>query len=373
MIDGMSSFFMALILGGSSVLLAQEPSWKGQVVKEGDVTVVHNPKVPIYGDPILTLKEDLVVDGGKAQGEAAFSQARSIDVDAEGNIYVADLLQACVRVFNKAGVYLRTIGRRGQGPGELSFVNSIVISKDNREVRVCDTGNLIVFDLQGRYKRKIESRGLSAPSFLDGRGNVFVSISDIRERRTVYRVFSPDLTTVLADIAIIPDPPDRNMYSPQVYWILDPQDRLVFGHPKTYELDFYDEHYKIVKKIRRDFDPARMTDEDKEMYLKRSNPPGVSGPPKRPCPSVHAAFRSFFSDDHGRLMVQTWERSPDGKHDIHDIYDAQGRFLGRLALNVHPDPVTPTATILKNNKLYTVEVDKEGYDVVKRYAVTWEH
>jgi hypothetical protein len=181
------------------------------------------------------------------------------------------------------------------------------------------------------------------------------------------------MATVLADIAIIPDPPDRNMYSPREYWILGPQGRLVFGYPKTYELDVYDEDYKIVKKVRRDYDPAGMTDEDKEMYLKRSNPPGVSGPPKRPCPSVHAAFRSFFSDDHGRLIVQTWERTPGGKQDIYDIYDVQGRFLGRLALNLHPDPINPTPTILKNNKLYTVEVDKEGYDVVKRYAVTWEH
>jgi hypothetical protein len=311
--------------------------------------------------------------GGKAQGETAFSRADSIAVDNEGNIYVGDSLQACVRVFNKAGEYLRAIGRRGQGPGELASVYSIAISRDNQEVYVVDFGKLIVFDLQGHFKRKLTSRGLSAPGFLDGRGNVFVGISDLREKRSIYRVYNLDMTTVLAEIAVIPDPPIRNMYSPREYWIFNHQDQLMLGYAKTYEICFYDEHYKVVKKIRRDYDPARVTAEDKEMYLKRSNPPGVSGPPEHPCPSVHAAFRSFFCDDHGRLIIQTWERTPDGKQDIHDVFDPEGRFIGRFALNVHPDPINPTPTILKNNMLYTVEVDKDGYEVVKRYAVAWIH
>jgi hypothetical protein len=115
-----------------------------------------------------------------------------------------------------------------------------------------------------------------------------------------------------------------------------------------------------------------VTDEDKKTYLKRSNPPGFSGPPKYPCPSVHTAFRSFFMDDQGHLFVQTWERTSDGKKDLYDIYDPEGRFLGRIALSVHPDLIIPTPTILKNDKLYSVEVDDEGYEVVRRYSVSWK-
>jgi len=89
--------------------------------------------------------------------------------------------------------------------------------------------------------------------------------------------------------------------------------------------------------------------------------------------SRHAAFRSFFLDDHGRLFVQTWERTQDGRQDIHDVYDSEGRFFGRVALNVHPDFINPTPRILKNSKLYAVEVDEERYEVVKRYSVTWKH
>ena len=350
-----------------------QAKWKGKIVKEGDVTIVLSTREPIYREPILILKEELVLGGGEAQGEAVFSSARKIAVDNGGNIYVGDIKQTCVKVFDKAGAYIRTIGRRGQGPGELSLVDSITISQDRQELVVGDIGKLVVFDLQGRFKKNIVTKGFLSSGFADGLGSVCLIIDDLREKRAIYRIFGPDMTTVLADIATIPQPPDLNMYSPRAYWILDPQGRLVFGYPKTYEISLYDEHYKAVKKIRREYEPAKVTDEDKKVYLRRSNPPGATGPPRYPCPSVHAAFRSFFSDDHGRLFVQTWERTPDGKQDIHDVYDAEGRFFGQFPLNAHPDLINPTPTILKGDKLYTVENDEEGFEVVKRYSVAWKH
>ena len=357
----------------SAAQFAQVPTWKGKIVKEGEITVVQNPKEPIYRDPILTLKEDLIVGGSKAQGESAFSMAWSIAVDNGGNIYVGDLKQACVKVFDKAGAYLRTIGRRGQGPGEMSGVLSVCVNPSNQELIVSEAHKLIFFDLQGQFKRNLMLRGMATHASLDRQGNVFAWISDIRERRSIFRLFSPDMTEILSDIVVIPDRPDLNMYSPRDYWILDPQGRLIFGYPKTYEISFYDEHLKIAKKIVRAYEPVKVTEEDKKIYMKRMIPPGSSGPVKKPCPSVHAAFRSFFLDDHGRLFVQTWERTSDGRQDIHDVYDSEGRFFGRIALNVHPDFINPVQRILKNNKLYAVESDEQGYEVVKRYAVTWKH
>ena len=357
----------------SGVQFAQAPTWKGKIVKEGEMTVVRNPKEPIYRDPILTLKEDFILGGGKAQGESAFSMVRGVAIDNDGNIYVGDLKQACVKVFDKAGVYLRTIGRRGQGPGEMQGVLSFSVIPDNQELIVSDVNKLVVFDLQGRFKSNLVLRALTKQASMDRQGNVFARFFDRSEKREILRLFGPDLITVLSDIVTIPDPPDLNMYSPRAYWILDPQDRLIFGYPKTYEIFFYDEHLKIAKKILRDYEPVKMTEEDKKIYLKRNYWPGYSGPVKQPSASVHAAFRSFFIDDHGRLFVQTWERTSNGRQDIHDVYDSEGRFFGRIALNVHPDIINPIPRILKNNKLYAVEVDEEGYEVVKRYSVTWKY
>ncbi|MCX6576737.1 MAG: 6-bladed beta-propeller [Candidatus Aminicenantes bacterium] len=366
-----ASGIMLFICSGAQ--FAQVPTWKGKIVKKGEITVVQDPKEPIYRNPILTLKEDFVLGGGKAQGESAFSMAWSIAVDNGGNIYVGDLKQACVKVFDKAGAYLRTIGRRGQGPGEMSGVLSVSVNPNNQELIVSDAHKLIFFDLQGRFKRNIMLRGMATHASLDRQGNVFAWISDIRERRSILRLFSPDMTKILSDIVVDPDLPDRNMYSPRACWILDPQGRLIFGYAKTYEISFYDEHLKVIKKIVREYEPVKVTEADKKIYMKRSLPPGHSGPVKQPCPSVHAAFRSFFLDDQGHFFIQTWERTSDGRQDIYDVYDSEGRFFGRIALNVHPDFINPIPRILRNNKLYAVEVDEEGYEVVKRYSVAWRY
>jgi hypothetical protein len=349
----------------------QKLPWKGTISKEGEITVVRNPRDPIYSSLVLILKEELALGGGRAQGDAVFSSARRIAVDDNGNIYVGDSRQACIKVFDKFGAFVRTIGRRGQGPGELASIESIAISRDDRELIVGDIGKLSVFDLQGRFKSDFRIRGLSAAACRDSRGNVVVWISDPRERRSVLRVYASDMITIVSDAAVIPDPANPNMFSPRAYWVLDSRDHLVFGYPKTYEIAFYDEKFKPMKKIRREYEPAEVTAEDRKIYLKRSNPPGTVGPPKYPCPSVHAPFRSFFADGQERLYVQTWERTPDGKKDIYDVFDPEGRFLGRFGLNAHPDPINPTPTILKNNKLYSVESDEDGFDVVKRYAVAW--
>jgi hypothetical protein len=356
-----------------SMGIARTSAWKGKIYKDGDVTVVQNPQEPMYREPLLTLKEELTLGGAKAQGDAAFSSAWKIAVDSDGKIYVGDSRQACIKVFDKSGAFVRTIGRRGQGPGELTLVESFAVSRDNQKLFVGDMNKLIVFDLQGHYKINFSTRGLSTVSLVDERGNFVLWISEIRERRSILRVCAPDMKTIISDIAVIPDPAQPGLYMPRAYSILDPKDRLVFGYPKTYEISFYDEQYKAVKKIRREYEPAKVTDEDKKIYLKRSNPPGVSGPPRYPCPSNHVPFRSFFVDDHGRLIVQTWDRTRDGKMDIYDVFDLEGRFYGRFSLNAHPDLINPTPTILRNDRLYTVESDEDGYEIVKRYSVTWKH
>ena len=53
----------------------------------------------------------------------------------------------------------------------------------------------------------------------------------------------------------------------------------------------------------------------------------------------------------------------DGKF-IHDIFDADGRFIGRV-------PLKPFGIEILKGKYYALEEDEDGYQAVKRYAVTW--
>ena len=77
--------------------------------------------------------------GGKDSGpEAFFRVARgNVAVDGAGRIHVLDFETSTVAIFDSTGAFLRTIGGKGGGPGELQFPNG---------VRVKDDGTIAVYD-----------------------------------------------------------------------------------------------------------------------------------------------------------------------------------------------------------------------------------
>jgi hypothetical protein len=82
--------------------------------------------------------------------EDYFGQIRAIAVDRLGRVYVADTYTTNVRVFDSAGVYVRTLGRRGQGPGEFIWPSGLTWQNDST-VWVLDDGNgrYSVYDTSG--------------------------------------------------------------------------------------------------------------------------------------------------------------------------------------------------------------------------------
>jgi hypothetical protein len=75
----------------------------------------------------------------------------SISAGSDGEIYVVDRAEHCVYVCDDNGNGLRTIGRKGQGPGELLNPGKAV--RDGNKILVLDRGNsrVVTFDISGRY------------------------------------------------------------------------------------------------------------------------------------------------------------------------------------------------------------------------------
>lgn len=81
-------------------------------------------------------------------------------------------------------------------------------------------------------------------------------------------------------------------------------------------------------------------------------------------PEHHCPFQRIYADDEGRIFVKTYERASDGVGYYYDIFDTEGRFIVKVPLKSNP-------LLIKRGKLYTVEEDEEGYQVVKRHKITW--
>ena len=72
--------------------------------------------------------------------EYMFAQPRYICTDNMNNIYVADKNMSKTRVFDKQGKFIKSIGRKGKGPGEMQEVSCMTINRNN-ELIVVDRMN----------------------------------------------------------------------------------------------------------------------------------------------------------------------------------------------------------------------------------------
>ncbi len=122
-------------------------------------------------------------------GDKWFTRVSSVTVDPSGSrVYAVDLggvgsENHRVRVFDaKSGAHLADIGRRGTGPGEFNLPRDLAIGVGGR-LYVVDGGNfrVVVFDRDGRYLQSFGSVGKQYGQFarpkeiaIDRDGNVYV-------------------------------------------------------------------------------------------------------------------------------------------------------------------------------------------------------
>lgn len=67
--------------------------------------------------------------------------------------YILDVIQAQVKVYDKNGRFLRAIGKKGKGPGELIDPFAFSINTENGDIIISDQGNgrISVYNNEGKY------------------------------------------------------------------------------------------------------------------------------------------------------------------------------------------------------------------------------
>ena len=97
----------------------------------GDTTVVRTLSGSVWGAEATLVPE---VSIGELDGpeEYLFGWIFSIAVDDDRNVYVFDYQAQHVGVFDSAGNHVETLGRKGEGPGELNRAEAIAMLPDGR-------------------------------------------------------------------------------------------------------------------------------------------------------------------------------------------------------------------------------------------------
>ncbi|MCJ7486123.1 MAG: 6-bladed beta-propeller [Candidatus Aminicenantes bacterium] len=342
-----------------------QPRWKGTIAKEGDVTVIKNPREPLYKIPVVELKEDLSIGGKDAQDDYALGDIRDVVVDDAGVIYVLDSENFHIKVFDPSGKFLRTIGRKGQGPGEFEIPLMMSLVKTRGELAVHQvTRRMSFFKTDGTFLRHHLFKDLWAGrGVCDSTGRIY--IMEVRRGDSGSRFVTEKLAEDGTIEATLGDSPassgDKfNPFRPVGWFMIDGSDNFVYGYPETFEIQFFGaSDAKVFKKIVRDYEPVAVTAEERAEQEKSAQGRGIVFD----FPKYHPAYRRFFLSDLGHILVATFEKAADGKI-IHDIFDPEGRFIGRI-------PLKRLGVGIFKGKYYAREEDEEGYPILKRYAVAW--
>lgn len=372
-IQSMPIFLIAFI---SFFVLSNSLQAKEIKIKtENGIQVVYNPKKPAPppGSPkSLILTEDLCIAEDEV-GDFIFSEIRTIEVDDEGNIYVADSKEVCVKVFDKNGKRIRTFGKKGQGPGEIQFFTRVHMFA-GKEIMIYDRGNnrLSFYSLDGEFLREISTgKYRFTRAIPDSKGNIIGQVTVFGDS-FAYKIkkFDPELNPII-EIATIELERISNvlkMVSPVISVRLMRNDHFAWGNSQKYEIFIVNPEGKTIRKIVKNFTPVKITEADKEEMKKdafgdRGVPPGY----KLEYPKNYHPFYYFICDDEDRIYAQTYEK--DKKGDIYfDVFDAEGRYIVRFSL---PDGEYPY--IIKKNKMYTyIRESEEGFPIVKRYDMEWK-
>lgn len=116
--------------------------WAGAVTDSAGVAIVKNPETGMWrGSSRWRVEETLRIGTTEGDPNYQFGAIVSLDVGEDGSIYVLDQQAQNVRVYDANGVYVRTIGRPGSGPGELSQAAGAVLVGRGDTIFVADGMN----------------------------------------------------------------------------------------------------------------------------------------------------------------------------------------------------------------------------------------
>ncbi len=87
--------------------------------------------------------------GSEQSPDTGFSAIRGVTVDQDGRIYVMDAQDLRIRVFDSAGTLVRTIGRKGSGPGEFKFGGPMGVRGDTLWAVDLMASRITLFGLDG--------------------------------------------------------------------------------------------------------------------------------------------------------------------------------------------------------------------------------
>ena len=360
-----------------------------------EVVVNHLEPYQIKGElTTFILEEEFLIDmESEKMAEIGMTHISIFGVDSIGNIYCLSSKDEKGNLFYKfdnQGNFIHSFGREGQGPGELQIPTFIRVNKQDEIVILDNRKKLSIFNTKGNLIREISIDSNHQIATLLENGNILAMRGLIKPDDGIIELpivlCNSDLeeTKVLVPGQKIVNLSRANKInglnmSPDFFvWSISNGHICVGNLEKGYEFSMYNTVGKLLRKIRKEYNPVKVPQELKEQVLKRFERPALESIRKKIYfPDYFPPFQYYFMDDKGRLFVMTYEKGNNPREFLYDIFNPEGIFIGRTKLSNYGDFLltqrkSPLYVVAKNNRLYCVREKESGYMELVVYKTKWE-
>lgn len=370
-------FLIVLLVNFLFALSFASQATAQKIKTEDGVKIILNGKTPKPPKGVPTkirLEEDLTIGLGD-DPDQSFSEVTAFVVDDGGTIYALDFKDRKVKVFDSSGTFLRLIGKKGQGPGEVDTPSGIILTPEkNLAIEDATTKRLACFTREGEFIENVsfaDKMGL-VNIFMDCQGNFLAREIGMAgsemffEIKKYDRAFKPLFAIDKIEFPIPVPGTKMNIMDMMAIYQLDGEANIYYGRNREYEIKVFDPEGKPLRTIRREYDRVKITEEDIEKMLARIPSVGpVNIKEMFEFPKHFSPFQYLTLDEERRLFVRTWEKGRTEDEFAVDVFDSEGRFIAKFVTKAD-------IRLWKNNKMYAMEETDEGFRVIKRFHVSWE-
>ena len=379
--------YVSVTVAVASLFLLYGCSSEPEIEIPEDIAAMENVAL-FSGDvaPAYEIELNRVAEFGDTD-EIFIRNISGIAVDDDGRLFMADSQEAKIHVYNKNGEYLKSMGRRGEGPGEFTATFNPRLQNDKLYVLDTQQQRVSVFDaLNYQFIRNIPLGGGSMD--ISGFPVGFEPLSDnrilatynsmVRDgdrfiRTPMLKIMDAHGEELASDIVEL-TPGEMFMiqsetsiqimslpFMRQSHRVLDGNENLLWGYTGRVHLKFVSLDGEYLRSI----------------YYSRSNPPlnrsamlanfedeGVRESVRAlDIPETRPAFQAFRVDDENRIWITLFTED-ENENEIW-VLDESGEKLAEFRRSA-----SNSLQLVKDNYAYFLEVEEEtGLQKIVKYEV----
>ncbi len=355
-----------------------------KIVEDGvEVVVSHLEPYKVKGEPSqLVLEEELRIDLERSEFDhLGLKYPEEGDTDSEGNIYIYDRHRASdyfILEFDKDGKFAREFGRKGQGPGEIQNLMFLRVSARD-EILVTDWNKkILAFDKDGNFLKESKYNPrwyivmpLENGNFLAAGSQREITDEGVGMRLALYNPnFEEKKKIEFFDMSRYPPDKKHPWGIPLFYWRVKNGKIYVGNENRGYEILVFDFDGNLLRKIRKKYNPVRYPEE-----FKKSLESMLKMRPDIYLPDYTPPFNSFFVDDDNRLFVMTYEQAENKEEYTHDIFTAEGIFIGRKNFGLTGmlgQGLNHRWAVARNDRYYRLKFKESEYAEIVVYKMIWQ-